>query len=69
VRVGLDLAIRARAAFLPIRAFGAGGPMARRTFDVVDIIDYAARRIMRREPALAGGAGWPAGVLRGEHAA
>jgi hypothetical protein len=24
---------------------------------------------MRREPALAGGAGWPAGVLRGEHAA
>ena len=43
--------------------------MARRTFDVIDICDYAARRIMRREPALAGGAGWPAGVLRGEHAA
>ena len=43
--------------------------MARRMFTMVDVTDYAARRIMRREPALAGGAGWPAGVLRGEHAA
>ncbi|HLK01286.1 MAG TPA: hypothetical protein VKU39_15445 [Streptosporangiaceae bacterium] len=43
--------------------------MARRTFDVVDIIDYAARRIMRRTLAPAGRACWPAVVVPGEHAA
>jgi len=43
--------------------------MARRTFDVVDVTDYAAPELMRRTPTQPGGAYWPAAVFGGEHAA
>jgi hypothetical protein len=41
-RAGLDLAIKEAEHFPAARAFGAGGPMARRTFGVVDIIEIVS---------------------------
>jgi len=67
VRVVVDLVIGKAGCFPPSQR--GGGPMARRTSDVVDVTDYAARRIMRRGPAPPGGACWLAGVWPGKHAA
>ena len=43
--------------------------MARRTFDVIDVTDYAAPGIMRRARAPQGGTRWPTGFWLPEHAA
>ena len=67
MRVGVDLVIGKQGS-LPLVA-EAGGPMARRTFDVIDICDYAERQVMQSGAAPAGGASCPAGLWLPEHAA
>jgi len=45
------------------------GVMARRTFSMVDVTDYAERQVMQSGAAPAGRASCPAGLWLPEHAA